>query len=223
MKELNEQLWAVAKEYARQFGEIINMEPEHCVGDCPSGMWCFGDTMFFSLDEMQMVVDNIDKYTKMYGDKATVGYEIHDWVNWWLDSMPAGETAGAPTWMELVEARVTHQLRPNISLKAWLDGCPREEREPWKGPDGELMYWKNAAAHLATLVAVYGGNYSLGSMLVSMNKRIASLEEAKEKRERKEWEKMMKTEAGQRFQEALNGHADNNPNEQDNEAQQNLY
>ena len=223
METLNEQLWAVAKEYAHRFGEIIGMKPEHCVGDCPSDMWCFGDTMFFSLEEMQMVVDNIDKYTKRYGDKATVGYEIHDWVNWWLDSIPAGEAAGTTTRMELVEARVTRQLRPNISLKSWLDGCPREEREPWSGPDGELMWSKNAAAHLATLISVYGGNYSIYSMLESLNTLIASLEEAKAKRDREEWKKKMKSEAGQRFQETLNDQADNNPNDQNDGEQQNLY
>ena len=223
MKKLNEQLWAVVKEYARQFGEIIGMEPEHCVGDCPSDMWCFGDTMFFSLEEMQMVVDNIDKYTKMYGDKATVGYEIHDWVNWWLDSIPAGETAGTAARTELVEARVTHQLHPNINLKDWLDGCPREEREPWSGPDGELVFLKDAAAHLATLIADYGENRSLGNVLVNLNARIEPLEKAKVKRDREEWEKMMKSEAGQRFQEAMNDQAVNNPNDQNDEAQQNLY
>lgn len=199
METLKEQLWAVAKEYARQFGEIIGMEPEHCVGDCPSDMWCFGDTMFFSLEEMQMVVDNIDKYAKRYGNKATVGYEIHDWVNWWLDSILTGETDGTAARMELVEARVTRQLRVNISLKAWLDGCPREEREPWSGPDGELMWLKDAAAHLATLIADYGDNRSLGNVLVNLNARIEPLEKAKAKRDREEWEKMMKGEAGQRF------------------------
>lgn len=223
METLKEQLWAVAKEYARQFGEIIGMEPEYCVGDCPSDMWCFGDTMFFSLEEMQMVVDNIDIYTKRYVNKATVGYEIHDWVNWWMDSVPSGETAGTATRIELVEARVTRQLRPNISLKAWLDGRPREDREPWSGPDGELMRLKDAAAHITTLIADYGENRSLGNVLVNLNARIELLEKAKAKRDREEWEKMMKGEAGQRFHEALNDHADNNPNDLKDEAQQNLY
>ena len=223
MKTLNEQLWAVAKEYARQFGEIIGKEPEHCVGDCPSDMWCFGDTLFFSLEEMQMVVDNIDKYVKRYGDKATVGHEIHDWLDWWLDSIPAGETAGTTARMELVEARVTRQLHPNINLKAWLDGCPREDREPWRGPDGELLFLRDAAAHIATLIADYGENRSLGNVQVNLNTRIESLEKAKVKRDREEWEITMKSDAVLRLIEAMNDQAVNNPNDQNDEVQQNLY
>lgn len=190
MKKLNEQLWAVAKEYARQFGEIIGMEPEHCVGDCPSDMWCFGDTMFFSLEEMQMVVDNIDKYTKKYGDKATVGYEIHDWVNWWLDDLTAKDKA--PWTWGCIEERVTHQLRPNISLKAWLDGCPRDEYKPWGGPDGELMWLKNAAATVSTLIGTYRENRTLGNVLVNLNARIEPLEKAKAERDHEEFERLKK-------------------------------
>ena len=189
MESLNEQLWAVAKEYARQFGEIIGMEPEHCVGDCPSDIWCFGDTMFFTLEEMQQVVDRLPEYIKKYGDRATVGYEIHDWVNWWLDDLSENREARR---LELVEARVTHQLRPNINLQAWLDGCPRDDREPWKCPDGELMWLKDAAARLATLMATYGTNRSLGNVLDNVNARIKPLEEEKSKRDREEYERMAK-------------------------------
>ena len=189
MNKLSEQLWAVAKEYARQFGEIIGMEPEHCVGDCPSDMWCFGDTMFFTLEEMQQVVDRLPEYINKYGDKSTVGYEIHDWVNWWLDDLSENREARL---METVEARVTHQLRPNISLHAWLDGCPRTERDQWGGPDGELMWLKNAAATVSTLIGTYGDNRSLGNVLVNLNARIEPLEKAKAERDRDEFERLKK-------------------------------
>lgn len=209
-KKLNEQLWAVTKEYARQFGEIIGMEPEHCVGDCPSDMWCFGDTMFFSLEEMQQVVDRLPEYINKYGDKATVGYEIHDWVNWWLDDMSEHREARL---MELVEARVTRQLRPNISLQAWLDGCPRTERDPWGGPDGELMWLKNAAATVSTLIGTYRENRTLGNVLVNLNARIEPLEKAKSERDSEEFERMMK-----KFDHELN-----ELNELGDGEQQNLY
>lgn len=74
MKKLNEQLWAVAKEYARQFGEIIQMEPEHLVGDCPD-MCCFGDCYFFTLEEIRQVVRNPWLY-KIVGYRLTLAYDL---------------------------------------------------------------------------------------------------------------------------------------------------
>ena len=150
---LNEQLWAVANEYARQFGEIIQMEPEHWVGDCPD-MCCFGDCYFFTLEEIRQVVDDIDKYKKRYRSAEAVGEEIRDWVDWWLDDCDAER-------MCRVEHRVTRQLRPNINLKSWLDGCPREDRQPWSGPDAELMQLENDELVLERLIATYRENRSL--------------------------------------------------------------
>ena len=187
MESLNEQLWAVAKEYARQFGEIIGMEPEFCVGDCPSDMWCFGDTMFFSLEEMQQVVDDIAKYTRRYGSADAVGEEIRDWVNWWLDARH-DEVA----MRERVLPRVTGQLRVNINLKAWLDGCPREDRHPWSGPDAELMSLQNAEETIARLITEYRENRTLGNVLNNIRSKIKPLLEEKDIRDRDFYEKFIK-------------------------------
>lgn len=188
-KRLNEQLWAVAKEYARQFGEIIGMEPEFWVADNPSDYCCFGDCYYFSLEEMAAVVDNAGRYVETYGSKAAVGQEVRDWADWWVDGMTGDES---PWALQRVEARVTRQLRPNINLKNWLDGCPRNDRHPWNGPDAELMYLKDAAAHLASLIGSYGENRSLGNVLVNVNARIKPMEEAKAKRDHEYYENMLK-------------------------------
>ena len=94
--------------------------------------------------------------------------------------------------MERLEARVTNHLRVNINLKSWLDGCPREDRQPWGGPDAELLWLKDAAAHLATLIGSYGENRSLGNVLVNVNARIKPMEQAKAKRVHEEFERMTK-------------------------------
>ena len=131
MKNLKETLWRAANGYAWEFGKVIGMRFDFWVGNEPE-LGCFGDDMFFTLYEMQQVVDNLPKYVKCYGSKEAVGDEIREWTDWWLDG-------ASDKMLERILPRVTHHLRPNISLKAWLDGCPREERDAWSGPDAELM------------------------------------------------------------------------------------
>ena len=195
-------MMAVAKEYARIFGQIIESELEFFVGDDPTDIACFGDCLFFSLSEMRDVVDNIDAYQARYGSREAVGQEIRDWVNWWVDSSNA--------LMERIESRVTHQLRPNISLKAWLDGCPRQERKPWEGPDADYLRLQDDADTLKRLIAEYRGSRSLDNVLENVQAQLDIETERKAKRDFAEWEKIMKSNAGKQFKK-------------DVEDEQNLY
>ena len=201
-KKLSLDMMAVAKEYARLFGQIIESEMEFFVGDDPTDIACFGDIYFFSLSEMRDVVDNIDTYKARYGSREAVGQEIRDWVNWWVDSSNA--------LMERIESRVTHQLRPNISLKAWLDGCPRQERKPWEGPDADYLRLQDDADTLKRLIAEYRGSRSLDNVLENVQAQLDIETERKAKRDFAEWEKIMKSNAGKQFKK-------------DVEDEQNLY
>ena len=95
---MKEQLRAVAKEYARQFGKIIGIAPDYWVGeDMSVGACAFGD-YYFNLYDMQEVIDHLDDWVKEYGTIEKVGAEVlggHDWL-------------------------IEHEFR--IGLYAWLDG-----------------------------------------------------------------------------------------------------
>ena len=79
---MKEQLRAVAKEYARQFGEIIGIKPSYWVGaDYSLGPCAFGD-YFFDLENTQVVIDHLDKWVSMYGNTENVGEEVCDWYDW---------------------------------------------------------------------------------------------------------------------------------------------
>lgn len=121
MKEtLKEQLFSIAREYARQFGELIEYCPEFWVADEP-WLCCFGNCYFFTLEEMVCVVDNLDKYVKRYGSKDAVAQEVRDWVDWCFDGI--NHDFHIP---EAILPRVVHHLRPNISLVSWLSGCHKK-------------------------------------------------------------------------------------------------
>lgn len=204
MRELREEMLAVAKEYARQFGEIIDMELEHFVGDDPTDMACFGDCYFFSLTEMRACVDHIEAYTKRYGSREAVGQEIRDWVDWWLEGCQSDPLT------ELVERRVTHQLRPNISLKAWLDGCPREGIHPWSGPDADYMRLQNDVATVQRLVGDFRGSRSLDNVLTNLQARLDIEAKRKAERDSEDWQRVMEGKAGQQFRKAVEEEERNN-------------
>ena len=184
MNKLNEQMWSVAKEYARLFGEVIGMEPEFWVGDCPD-MCCFGDTMFFSLEEMRKVIDNLPRYIRRYGSRKAVGQEIEEWVNWWLDGIYDDIT------MERILPRVTQQLRPNISLVAWLDGCPREGCKPFSGPDADFLRLLSDKDTLSRLIREYGPDRELKVVLADVKTLLKREAAEKKKRDAQDMQKFM--------------------------------
>ena len=76
---MQEQLRAVAKEYARQFGQIIGIEPDYWTGgDIQLGVCSYAD-YYFGLEEMQVVVDNLDRWVKKHGTIEKVAAEVIDW------------------------------------------------------------------------------------------------------------------------------------------------
>lgn len=184
MNKLNEQMWSVAKEYARLFGEVIGMEPEFWVGDCPD-MCCFGDTMFFSLAEMRKVIDNLPRYIRRYGSRKAVGQEIEEWVNWWIDGLYDDIT------MERILPRVTQQLRVNINLGSWLDGCPREGFKPFSGPDADFLRLLSDKDTLSRLIREYGPDRELKVVLADVKTLLKREAAEKKKRDAQDMQKFM--------------------------------
>lgn len=79
---MKEQLRAVAKEYARQFGQIIGIKPDYWVGgDISLGPCVYAD-YFFDLDDIQVVVDNLERWVKKYGTIEKVGEKVIEWHDW---------------------------------------------------------------------------------------------------------------------------------------------
>lgn len=186
MTNLNKRMWAVAKEYAWLFGEVIGMEPEFWVSDEPF-LCCFGDTMFFSLEEMRQVIDRLPEYVRRYGSREAVGEEIQAWVNWWLDGINHEDIM-----LERILPRVTHQLRPNITLVAWLDGCPRDDRRPWSGPDADFLRLQNDHDTLLRLIREYGPDRELKVVLGGVDIELKKETEAKRQRDDKERRHLLK-------------------------------
>ena len=76
---MQEQLRAVAIEYASQVGQSIGIEPDYWTcGDIQLGGCSYAD-YYFGLEEMQVVVDNLDRWVKKHGTIEKVAAEVIDW------------------------------------------------------------------------------------------------------------------------------------------------
>lgn len=193
--KLKEQLWAVAKEYARQFGELIGYDPDFWIGDEPSAC-SFGD-YYFNLDEMREVVDSIGKYVKKYGTKEAVGQEILSWADWWMDGISDGG------YMERALSRVTHHLRPNINLVSWLNGCPRDGDGAWSGPDADLMKRELQKTSVVELMKEYGHDATLLSVSASLTAKLIRMRKEKQVRDKEEFDRIIDGKSGRDFAEAI--------------------
>ena len=185
MNKLQETLWQVAREYARQFGELLGVGPEFWVADQP-WMCSFGDCYFFTLEEMAGVIDNLEELTIRWGTRSRIGDQIRAWVDWWMES-------GIKAYdHERLEERVTHQLRVNINLGQWLAGCPREGREPFEGPDATYNRYLNERDTLRSLIEEYRENRTLGNVLASVETLLDIEAQEKAQRDFEAWEQLIK-------------------------------
>ena len=200
MQQLQQQLYAVAKEYARQTAEVLgrDMRDVHFVGTDDEGrgtidMCDFGDSTFLSLDEMQTIIDELPKWTERYGSREAVGDTVREWTDWWL--------ADFPDSLEYPQQRVIHQLRPRINLRSWLMGL----REPEPGSDLQQRWLtlKNETAMLETLIGEHGPDNTLADVLENLESDLFKVEVEKEERDREEWRRVMASPAGREFEESV--------------------
>ena len=83
---LKEQYRAICKEYARQTGKIIGYEPQFFLHDRMAVNTClFGDNYFLNMDQMQQIVDHMDKWLRHYGTIEKVGERVVAWLHYCID------------------------------------------------------------------------------------------------------------------------------------------
>ena len=112
---LKDRLWAVAKEYAERVAGILGMSVEFWVAeDISASNCCFGDVEFLSIEEMQIIVDHLDRWVEKYGSEEKVGEVVLEWIYWCIDD---SFNAVKNEWRE----------HPRINLWSWLKGLRPED------------------------------------------------------------------------------------------------
>ena len=86
MKKLKDEYRAICKEYARQTGKIIGYDPQFFLRDRMAVNTClFGDNYFLNMDQMQQIVDHMDKWLRHYGTAENVGERVVAWFDYCID------------------------------------------------------------------------------------------------------------------------------------------
>ncbi len=106
-RSLHDQLKTIADEYATQLGNVIDYAPQYWVGeDMCIDMADFGDIYFFSLSDMQVVVDHLQGWIERYGSKEKVGEVIIEYMDTLIENYDMTFENG----------------HPRINLWSWLKG-----------------------------------------------------------------------------------------------------
>ena len=109
METLQEKHLSVAREYARQFGNIIVYDFEFWTGPCDGFIACFGDNYFFGLEDMAIVLDSYGQWMKIYNSREELGNTILEWYDFFSDIDHFNDR--------------TIEGRPSINLHHWLLGA----------------------------------------------------------------------------------------------------
>lgn len=123
-KSLRERLGEVVMEYTRQVANLMDRDMRYVywVG-VPAGqvygtfsICDLGDTLFLTLEEMQVLIDDLDKWVARYSTPENVAEEVVLWSEWNVNDK-----------------------NMKMNLRSWLLGAPRltkkeyEERRKQEG------------------------------------------------------------------------------------------
>lgn len=102
METLRQKYIPIAKEYARQFGEVIGSDFAYWVGE-PGHCAVFDNDQTYVMEDIMYVIDYLDEFTEKYGSRQAVGETVSEWFDYTTDD-------GTPERMR------------NFNLQSWLRG-----------------------------------------------------------------------------------------------------
>lgn len=151
MVNLKESLRSVANEYARLTTQLLGASRYDWVGDDTFGLCIIDDDTYLTLEEMQVIIDNLDHWVSIYGTRNKVADTIREWQLWWQDE--------ADKLIDVRKTAIHEYFFPNINLKSWLMGL-RETRQMRSVYDEKLRFQQ------ADIMAnEYGINTRIGDIL----------------------------------------------------------
>jgi hypothetical protein len=114
MAELKESLRTVANEYARQTTRLLGLGHYEWVGEDTFGLCIIDEETYLTLEEMQVIIDDLDRWVSIYGTREKVAEVICEWEKWWQ--------ADADKLIDVKKSAVHEYFFPNINLRSWLMG-----------------------------------------------------------------------------------------------------
>lgn len=156
METLNQMLTSISNEYARQVTKLLDESTYEWIGHYNTfGTCVIGEDYWFTLDELQIIVDDMDKWVNIYKTRDNVASEIIKWQRRWNNSSHRAKTIVCKDY-------VTH-IVPNINLRSWLMGL-RES----KNQNSITVKYKLLSAR--AIVEEFGWNINLMDIIHCLEK-----------------------------------------------------
>ena len=189
MDTLKEKLRLIAGIYASMVADILDRRIEFWVAENISmSSCCFGDILFLNFDEMQVIVDHMDKWVEKYGSREKVAETVIEWSYWTVED----------DWDE------THGMwrnHPRINLWSWLNGL-RPEQIKWTEGD-ELTKMEMQVKVLRNVAKTYP-TASIGNIIQQME---SCAKEIYKRREAEIQEAMKRSPSYEEFIKMMENHA----------------
>lgn len=151
METLQNTMRGVATEYARLTTQLLGASRYDWVGEDTFGLCVIDDEIFLTLEEMQEIINNLDRWVSIYGTRNKVADTIREWQRWWQDE--------AEKQIDVHKTTIHEYFFPNINLKSWLMGL-RETRQMHSVCDSKLRF------QMADILAnEFGINTRIGDIL----------------------------------------------------------
>jgi len=91
-KKLQDELRSVVMEYTRQTAQLLERDVRDChwvgTNDANEGVYTIcdlGDITFLTLDQMQVIIDQLPDWEHRYGSREAVAKVINEWLEWSIE------------------------------------------------------------------------------------------------------------------------------------------
>lgn len=157
METLKEKLRLIAGNYASKVADILDCRIEYWVADDVSvSTCCFGDTWFLDFEDMQVIVDHLDRWLEKYVSRDNVGEVVKQWMDYTIED----------NWDE---EHCMWRNHPRINLWSWLNGL-RPDQIKWTDTD-ELVKLESQVRVLRKVAESYPTS-SIGNAIQQIESRL---------------------------------------------------
>ena len=179
--EKKERLKLIAQEYAKEVGELLGSGPEYWVAeDVATSTCCFGDVWFLDLEEMQVIIDHMNKWIEKYGSREKVGKTVIAWMDWTIE--------------DNVDEMGNFRNHPRINLWSWLTGLRPDQLNRYSDIDQIV-----SLDHQANVLRYVLKTYPTSSIENAAKQIEARLKLLRERHEREIQEDLKNSEAYNEF------------------------
>lgn len=204
--KLTQQKRSVMNEYAMQVAALMGFPKDfswiadiHETSDLDA-LEIGEGAYYLSWTDLQVIIDNLDKWIEKYGSREAVAERITAWNDWWLEDYSEHNSC---TIVDIWESKKQRFLCmcPRICLEAWLMGAPvTPYEENVYDRKRRLTVEREMMMHY---IDEFGGYTQLRDLLYQIEDQLAKASEEVEQLDEQARKEFLNSEKGKEYIETL--------------------